>query len=436
MGVGRLILADMLMGFGSGMAGQPFQSARETLIQREFLKQKLNQERNSELMDFASGLLDYSLKNRQLDEAALTRQVGLTETITEELGAQTRQELGHEQKLVEQADKAQLDLDLARLKETIIKSDLDSQISQFTTFAHDPQFTTEEQAAWKARRDELQADKLAMLKESEEIKARVAASWRAPVSNVGTINITKSDEFGTWHEVGFYNNTDPNATIRHTMPVGDFTIHDDWRDDLRAAERSGGLLKQISDNYSAVGEDGAPLVRDEIFTAIGGKIQSALGVAEKLTRSDVLKMFSSEEEQKLSLNPTEAQLFQNIGKYLISNIIEASGKQVTNQEREFVQTTLPSLFQNRKTFGAGIEILRLQTDWTAARIRSMGNSKTRPLFMGEDSIGNPTMKDASEVFSFWTNQITTGRLSVRQLRTFTVQDILDRLDGGEAELSQ
>ena len=56
--------------------------------------------------------------------------------------------------------------------------------------------------------------------------------------------------------------------------------------------------------------------------------------------------------------------------------------------------------------------------------------------MGEDSIGNPTMKDASEVFSFWTNQITTGRLSVRQLRTFTVQDILDRLDGGEAELSQ
>ena len=61
------------------------------------------------------------------------------------------------------------------------------------------------------------------------------------------------------------------------------------------------------------------------------------------------------------------RIIREFNNAVLLRILERSGKQVTDKEREFVLTTLPTTFSNPSVFGLGVEMLRITVELDDAR---------------------------------------------------------------------
>ena len=63
------------------------------------------------------------------------------------------------------------------------------------------------------------------------------------------------------------------------------------------------------------------------------------------------------------LSGQSAEFLRSHFDQVLAKVKELSGQQVTNEEREYVKTTLPGLLEHANTYGIGLQVTRLWTGW-------------------------------------------------------------------------
>src|SRR5690606_4451621 len=131
------------------------------------------------------------------------------------------------------------------------------------------------------------------------------------------------------------------------------------------------------------------------------------------------EVLSWQQKKDYAPNSVEARLFQLMGRLLAETVVEFTGAQATDNERKFIQGTLPGLMGNANTFESGIELLRIQSEWSSYRLRN------QKMEAPDQPGGMAKLYDVSGALTEITRLVKTGKLTAEQMRTMTPQELED-----------
>jgi len=411
----RVFLHDFLAGMGSTLMGTEFKNARTILTEREVMKQQLNQGRDQNMISALNNMFGFvesinategrdfataaGAAEQHFGDATLWRESNMKVAETSQVEA-----IKTEEQLIKDKNKADVDIYKEMAIKQVMPTELDKKISFLGAQLADTNLDEETRVKAQADFEAARAIQKKILLEDENLKASItkATQVREPHRMVVEVD----GPLGTTRQLQAFNPL--NGELIYTSEVpNSFKLADNFKEELNNSNRRVETLREIS------GLSG--MVDSKQLTQIKNDMRE-LTSAGQWTLKEVL---SWQQKKDYAPNSVEARLFQLMGRLLAETVVEFTGAQATDNERKFIQGTLPGLMGNANTFESGIELLRIQSEWSSYRLRN------QKMEAPDQPGGMAKLYDVSGALTEITRLVKTGKLTAEQMRTMTPQELED-----------
>lgn len=412
----RTMLADFLMGWGDSMTGQPMRTTRQQLLQREILKQELNNKRDANLADLYRTMTGYQTDLVATSQSARSADMRGAEVGISQVGGQADELLRHEDTITEQnnasglrkeeaAERKRLAVEEARLKAQIVPVALEEQLEHLNGLLMNPDLSPEDRAKYQARVDT--GMKMIESRYAEDARMKQDAALRFPMPSKPKTQGFLLDRQSTYGTQKVRTVVAEDGTVLHETPIGPLQYDKPSRDEVRGATR----VKETTNRISRL----ALQVEDKRIAFLQNKLAKFLEGGET-TMEGFQNFFRSE---KVDVpDAVEAELFQSMGRLVLERVLELSGKASTEKEADRIKASMPGLLTNASTFNEAISLLRIQSEWSAYRIN---NNLLESDAASSAGINSPY--DASRAISALFEGVKSGKYSAEFLLDYSAADL-------------
>lgn len=362
----RIIAADMMSGLGAILSGQPFQMTRQRLMARELTRAEFNLQRDKQLgavfgqiLDYQQGIADTESRSNAVAMQAQSDILGVAEgkldreeTFQNKIDAQEHQGEITRQNQIHATEEAVRKEQKVRL---LPPTGLDDKVEYHGARMTDPLLSEEERSFSRERFDALNETRMQLIQQDEEAKRKVEARFRVPPDTTQMVPVTQQTPYGTQTAYTVVDKRNGNILGRTVDPLS-FKLSDSYQKDLDSAVNQTELLTEISGL--------ADTIDDTAWTQIQNQAASLLSLGA-MTSDEVAEFIKKNDYQPGS---TEARLFQLMGQLTAERVVEFTGAQATDNERQFIAGTMPQLLKNANTFKSGISLLKIYADWKTSKL--------------------------------------------------------------------